>query len=277
MNTHFFRSFVFLFLLSGTLIFTSCEKEVLTNEISADNAKKSAQIDTATDEVESIVEETFVSQENISGRVLNQTASYFNPCVTISVEFENFTRTVTLDYGDGCTTPNGHEISGILSIVYTHIPGSMSVNIVFTYDNFTFNGIALEGGGTIERVLINDNGNPQSTAQIDVTATFPNGESAHRTGTKVREWIEGFGTGVWGDNVFEITGNWTTEFSNGDVNTGLVVIPLRRELSCQFIVSGTVELSHNGNTGVLDFGDGTCDNQATFTYPNGTVVEITLG
>ena len=277
MRTLNFKLSLLALITVSALFLTSCEKEVLTEGISADNAQKSAQIDAASDEVDGIIEDVYMSEEGITGKstVTYQTA--LPPCMTRTVVMSGMTRTVTLDFGTGCDMPNGNHLSGIITLVYEHDPVAMSRTITFTYDEFTFNGIAFDGGGNVVRVLLNANNNPQSTATIDVTATFPNGGSAHRTGTKVREWIEGFGTPVWTDNVFSVTGNWTTEFSNGDVNSGLVTTALRREATCPFFVSGILELSHNDNTGTLDFGDGTCDNVALFTGPNGVTYTIQLG
>jgi hypothetical protein len=163
-----------------------------------------------------------------------------------------------------------------VKIVYEHDPTAQSRTITYTLTNFSFNQIVFNGGGTIVRVKNNTNNHPQSTATFDVTATFPDGKIAHRTGTKVREWIEGFETKDWKDNVFLVTGNWTTEFNNGVVNKGTVITPLRRLATCPFFVSGVVELSHNGSVGKLHFGNGTCDNVAVFVGPNGVETIIKL-
>ena len=46
-------------------------------------------------------------------------------------------------------------------------------------------------------------------------------------------------------------------------------------MSCNYVVSGIVEISQEGFTGVLDFGEGICDNEATFTI-NGQEIIIYL-
>ena len=42
------------------------------------------------------------------------------------------------------------------------------------------------------------------------------------------------------------------------------------------IVSGVISIVRNGNTGTLDYGDGTCDNTALFTF-NGNTYTIAIG
>lgn len=275
MKTNIFSKSLFLLLFAVFTTLTSCKKDDVTTEITADEAKKSAQIDLSNDEVDVVIEEAYVNQEGISGKSGSEFPA--TDCPVRTVVFDGNTRTVTLNFGTGCTRPNGNVLSGIITLVYTHTPGSGTQNMTYTYQNFTFNGIALNGGGTIVRVAQNANNNPQSTATFDVTATFTDGQTAHRTGTRVREWVEGFGNGIWQDNVFKITGNWTTEFSNGNINTGTVTTPLRRVMTCPFIVYGVIQLSHNDFTGTLDFGNGACDNLAVFTGPNGVQHTIVLG
>ncbi len=277
MKSKTFKLGFFTSLLFSVLFFTSCEKEVVaTDDMSVENIKKSTEIDIVSENVSSIVEEAFITEENIAGRTADVYTSFFPDCLTRTVVMTGNMRTVTLDFGEGCDMPNGNHLSGIITIEYVRDPALYTRTIAYSFTDFYFNYKNIAGGGSIYREWINANGNPQSTKTHDITITWPDGATAHRVGVKVREWIEGVGTGTWGDNVYFITGDWTTEFPNGNVNTGLVTTALRRELACQFIVSGVVELSHNEFVGTLDFGDGTCDNVALFTGANGVEHTIIL-
>jgi hypothetical protein len=44
----------------------------------------------------------------------------------------------------------------------------------------------------------------------------------------------------------------------------------------QYFVSGTVEVQRTNYGGLFDFGEGECDNLATFTFNNGEEIEIAL-
>jgi hypothetical protein len=55
-----------------------------------------------------------------------------------------------------------------------------------------------------------------------------------------------------------------------------VTSPLRRELSCRFIISGVLDITRNENTASLDFGEGNCDAIGVLTFPDGTSEEIFL-
>ena len=197
-------------------------------------------------------------------------------CVVKTVEMDGTTRTVTFDFGEGCEFPNGHIIAGKIIISHEYDVDAMTMTVTQTYEGFTFNDVTVEGQNTIVRTKENENGNPQSVKTMNVTMTWLDGETASRVGTKTREWIEGYDTREWGDNVFEITGSWTTTFKDGTVVSATIITPLRREMACRFIVSGVVELTKNDVTGMLDYGDGTCDNVAVYTDADGVETEITL-
>jgi hypothetical protein len=254
-------------LFISLLFLTSCEKEtdVTVEEMKTENVQKSTEIDVASDVVSSVVEEAYILDGTTDRNSKSDT--FLPACMTKTVTIVGNTRTVVLEFDD-CTF-KGNHLDGIITMVYEKNPEAMTRTITYVFSDFYFNNKLIEGGGSILREKSNNQGNPQSTKNQDITVTWPDGKSAHRVGIKVREWIEGVGSGTWGDNVFSITGQWTTEFPNGDLNSGIVTTPLRRELACNFIVSGVIALSHNELAGTLDFGSGSCDNEAIFTGPNG--------
>jgi len=188
---------------------------------------------------------------------------------------QNF-REVTIDFGtEGCEVRN-NIFKGKIILSYTRNPDAREILISKALEDFYFNDKNIIGSKTILRERSNDNGNPQYTKTLDVTVIWESGEEASRTGTKIREWVEGHGSGVWSDNVFEVKGNWISTFRNGNIHSYEVTNPLRRVMVCRFFVSGSVDVERTNFSGVFDYGDGDCDNQATFTFENGTIRDITL-
>nr|WP_299000296.1 hypothetical protein [uncultured Allomuricauda sp.] len=228
------------------------------------------------EEVSTIAEDVYAADEISLTAKSDYTSDYLPDCVTITTVVTDTTREKTIDFGEGCELPNGNILSGIINLSYAKDMEAASKSIVLTLESFTFNGVAVEGSADILRVRSNDNGNPQGTVNATFEATWPNGDSASFTGTRTREWIEGFGSGFWGDNVFLITGKRTYIGRLGNVYMKEVISPLRRELSCRFIVSGVLEISRNDNTASLDFGDGSCDAKGVLTQPDGTETEVFL-
>ncbi len=274
MKTTFNKQQGILFLILSLLVMTACQNEDATSAveeevaINTELAQKSADIDLISDDIGFIVEEAYQEDETHM--------TFLPACVTITIELSAGFRQRTLDFGQGCELPNGNVLSGIVTMSHEVDSDPARRMIAVTFNNFYRNDVLIEGTRSIERVLSNDVGNPQSTAAVNMQVTWPNGATYTREGTRVREWIEGVGSGTWTDNVFSITGNVTTTNVLGNTYAATITTALRREVTCPFFVSGIVELSRNNATGTLVFGDGSCDNEATWTNPNGDTQTIYL-
>ncbi|ARV10213.1 hypothetical protein BTO05_11400 [Winogradskyella sp. PC-19] len=261
------------------LLFSSCSdnNEDLQIDDSANDAielSRASEVDAASSSMTDIVTEVFEFDEaNPNGRVQPLALP---DCVTITVVAQQAFREVTIDFGnEGCLV-RGHVLKGQIVFSYTRDIEAQEVLITYNLIDFYFDNKNVLGSRTILREKENDNGNPQFTHNLDLTVIWPNGVQASRTGTKVREWVEGFGSGNFSDNVFEVSGDWTTTFVNGNSHTYEVMTPLRREVICTYFVSGTVEVQRTNFGGTFDYGNGDCDNQASFTFNNGTEINITL-
>lgn len=278
-----------LSLMVLVLTFTSCSNndEVAETEDvtqSTLEVQRSAEIDQIDSVLGDIVIDAYEAQESTAERngvATNSSDDTFYAkdipdCVTITVVAQQNYREVTLDFGtEGCVV-NGHLIQGQIVFDYTRNPEAQQIMVNYNLIDFYFDAKNVIASRSILKELSNDNGNPQFTHDLSITVIWPNGVQASREGTRIREWVEGFGSGVFSDNVFEITGDWTATFVNGNTHTYEVITPLRREVICAYFVSGSFDVQRTNFGGVFDFGEGECDNQATFTFNNGTEVPITL-
>lgn len=262
------------------LTFTSCsttdESTETENQLEATlEVQRSAEIDQIDNVLADLIidayeeEETSTADRTLYSRDVPE-------CVTITVVAQQNYRQVTLDFGsEGCIV-HGHLIKGQIVFEYTRNPEAQQIMINYNLVDFYFDAKNIIGSRSILKELSNENGNPQFTHNLSVTVIWPNGVQASREGTRIREWVEGFGSGIFSDNVFEITGDWSATFVNGNTHTYEVLIPLRREVICDYFVSGSFDVQRTNFGGVFDFGNGDCDNQATFIFNNGQEIEITL-
>lgn len=274
-------------MVSG-LFFTSCEDsnsiDVLEvpEAISEEETIALVESDDISDEVDNIVDDFLIGDLSLGNKTeaSKDEDGYHGgmpDCVTKTIVITDITKTVTLDFGDGCELPNGHILAGKIIMSYSFDLELQTITIVQSFEDFSFNEVKVTGENTFVRMRENENGNPQSAKTINVTLTWPDGEFMAREGTKTREWIEGYDTRTWGDNVYLITGNWTNTFKDGTVFSATITEPLRREMSCRYIVSGVVKFVKNdAANGSLNFGDGTCDNLAIYTDSEGVETEIVL-
>jgi hypothetical protein len=118
----------------------------------------------------------------------------------------------------------------------------------------------------------------------DAKLTKPSGNYVEWRNQKVITQVEGLSTITPFDDIFRIEGS-----ASGKVKRGALLVawesnilePLIKKFNCRWIVKGkirTVRVNATSNspwTAVLDFGNGTCDNQAVITI-NGVSRQITL-
>jgi hypothetical protein len=214
-------------------------------------------------------------------------------CFTLTITHPNgtpFPAHVIVDFGtSGCTGPDGHVRKGKMIIDYTNrliYPGAVATT---TFDGFYVDNNKVEGTHTISNISIYS---PPAafipTYQITVVngkLTKPNGNYTEWNSTRTVTQIEGYLTLDFPrDDVFKIEGS-----ANGLVRTSTLAVrwestitePLIRRFTCRWIVKGrvrTVRMNLPAGSpwvGILDFGTGGCDNQATLTI-NGVAHQITL-
>lgn len=264
-------------------------QETITSEEMSINTK----IDIANDDVIDVVaeEELDTYADNTNGRIENNQNSLAT-CVAVS-RVPDFgtpiavgtTVTKTIDFGTGCTLPNGNVLKGKIIISFVYEPSATSHTITYTFDNFYHNNIKFGGTKTFIRTMTvataASPSHPIVTMNMDITVTLPDGRVFTRTGQRIREIIEGYDTVSWTDNVYKVTGSWTTTFPSATIQTANITSPLIVKMSCiavnkPLIVQGVITYSRGSQTATLDFGDGTCDNIAIFTH-NGISVTIIIG
>lgn len=199
------------------------------------------------------------------------------PCATITLDTTVMPRVLTIDFGpENCLCNDGKYRRGKIIATFNgrwRRPGTV---VTHTFQNFFVNNNQIQG----TNVMTNQgfvNGHMTFSHVNDGSITFAqNGESLTWHSEKIHTWIEGLQTPRWRDDVFLISGSSSVTHSNGRTVNRLIIQPLRREMNCRYFVSGTVQITpSNARQRLLDFGDGTCDNQATITIGDQVIV-ITL-
>ena len=253
-----------------------------------EEASANAKMDIANDDVSKVVEDQLSAEDGITGRGTTETQGFLPSCATVNRVPAIGTPIVagtlitkTIDFGtSGCPLSNGNVLKGKIIITFTFQPQALSHTINYEFVGFYHNAIMLEGNKSLTRVLsvatASSPSHPVVTMNLDMTATFPSGNIYHRVGTKVREIVAGYETQILSDNVYNITGNWTTTFPNTTIQSSTITTPLVVKFSCANIVKGVITSTRNGNTATLDYGNGDCDNLAVFTF-NGVAHNIILG
>jgi len=223
-----------------------------------------------------------VANENSSYSDRNGTnfQSIYATCADVSVDNPNigeFPKTFTVDFGTGCLH-NGILRSGIITITFSNYFIEYGSTMTITRsNNYYVNNRKLEGTVVYENTTTN-------TAIPRWNRTVTNGKLTTLTGveytfygSRTVQQTEGVGTLTLGDNTYEVlSGNHTVTKPNGSTLTVTVVETLIKKYSCNYISQGQLNLQGSYLDGILDYGDNTCDNQATYTHSDGNVYNVSL-
>ena len=275
----------------------SCENdnELTSSQLTSEDALVNSKIDIASDDISSIADQLFdnVNSNTINYRNSNTENSVFSNCATITrvpAFGTNLTPgtqvTKTIDFGTtGCTLNNGNIVKGKIIISFVFEPNAASHTITYTFDEFYHNNIKFVGTKNFTRSMTattaTSSSHPIVVMQLEMTITMPNGDVYTRVGTRTRELVEGYGTLTFADNVYRITGNWTTTNQNGSQHTATITEPLMAKMSCTavnkpILTKGIITFVKNNVTSTLDYGEGECDNIAIYII-NGNSYTINIG
>ncbi len=171
---------------------------------------------------------------------------------------------------NNCVLNGTENVNGTLSIVYA--TENESASFTATYTDFYVGDIKLNGTRSFG-LAGNSEGNSVSfSVTSDMTITMADDSVIAENGTKTLGYV--FSQNL-AESVFTISGNWTLQL---DGNTYKVAVgtTLEGNLGCEYLNKGSMTVDKNGLAVAIDFGDGSCDDKATVTYPDGTTEDISL-
>ncbi|WP_396210271.1 hypothetical protein [Flavobacterium sp.] len=278
------------------ITYTSCENDATNaTQLTSNDAIVNSKIDLASDDIATIADQLFddINSNTITYRTIDNNLSIFSNCATITrtpafgtLITPGTQVTKTIDFGTtGCTLNNGNIVRGKIIISFVFQPTAVSHTVTYTFDNFYHNNINFEGTKTFTRSMTAQTAtsapHPRVVMELEMTITMPNGDEYVRVGSRTRELVEGFMTPAFIDNIYRITGNWTTTAPNGNQHTATITEPIMAKMSCiavnkPILAKGIITFTRNNITSTLNYGNGECDNIAVFTV-NGISYTITIG
>ncbi|MCB0571933.1 MAG: hypothetical protein KDC66_19330 [Phaeodactylibacter sp.] len=185
-----------------------------------------------------------------------------------------FPKTVTVDYGSGCTDADGKFKAGKV-VLYVEAIWEPNAIISVAYDNYSEDGVKVEGQFVFTNLSTPDAAILSITAQ-DIKLTGPNNNTFAFSGNQTYTQTEGHPTWWdWHDDVYHVTGSIYTTLTNGETVDWVIQTPLEKANACYYVSKGTGTLDINGLPIIVDYGNGACDNQGTLTI-NGQVYPFTL-
>lgn len=271
-------------LLTAITLFTfavalnSCKKNnaldefETTFELSADQAVA----DNLTQDANDVLSEAAIDKDLMGGRTPTQTTGILS-CATLTVTpLNGWPKTVVIDFGTGCTSPNGITRKGKINVVLSDSVRKSGSTAVMTFDNYFVNLYKVEGTitwtNTSTPTTVGWNRKIESGK-----VTAPDGKYWLHVGNKDVLQIAGSSTPYnLLDDIFTAMGNHSVTNSEGKNRTATVLTPLQKKTICANIDKGTVKIQGPNHYAIIDFGDGTCDNLATISIDGRTPRTIIL-
>ena len=266
------KLFLASFLVAAVL--SSCNREDAQTPETRALASDESVVDFANRHLEGPVDALTMRQNGNGPCGFN--SPYLPECVTVTDSGEDvYPRTLTLDFGDGCTGPGGVTRSGVIEVDLTGDMSEIGSVRTTTFDNFQVHNMTLTGTREITNVGPNDEENQAMFAQDHTMTITRNEHTVNRTYVGTLAWLEGFDTDDCEDNIVERNGVATHETTSDWGSSTRTLDAIVHSRPCGYPISGTVTVDRPQHDVVIDFGDGECDNLATLTR-NGNTYTLNL-
>lgn len=266
---------LFLLLMSVVFLVSSCD----TNDAPEPDVsviEEDAEATMAFEDLDNLTL-TVLSNSGFSARTTREIpAGDICEGALVNVDEEN--KMITVDFGDGCTSPSGVTRKGIVMLSYT---GNLLFNgakIITTFDGYEVDGLKVEGTRTIT-----NQGGDLETNTINLEVKVQNGKVTWSDGTSVSfnsDQVRAVKLGTQGDYQATINGTASGTSRGGYEYTSSITDELVYTKSCiesgvSSALSGMVAFQFRGIEASVDYGNGECDNMATINYPGGSK-QVTL-
>jgi hypothetical protein len=262
--------------------FTSCRKKETDEEKDKDTAAAADQslASSTVNDMTSIADESCKTY-TVSSFKIAESNAVLSSCATIAFDTIASAKTVTVNFGTtNCQGNDGRNRRGVLIISFTGRYRDSLTVITVTPQNYFVDDNQVMGSKTI----INKGHNAaqhlvyEINANIQIIKANAAGTISWQS-TRQREWISGESTYAWSDDIYSITGSAFGTTANGNTFTSNITSPLIRNMAIgcrRHFTKGILEHTPGGKaTRYIDYGNGSCDNQAMVTI-NGIVYSITL-
>jgi len=261
-------------MLVGIFFIAGCQKVKDTKDILS-----AEEVSTASNFFDDVFNQANEAAKTISepGGLKSTTLSQLDGgCSTITITplDATFPKTITIDFGTtNCTGIDGRNRRGIINATLSNWYRTPGAVLTITTANYYLNDYKIEGTKTVTNAGYNDSQNLTFTVEIlNGVVTNPDGNSFTWNTTRTREWVSGQETILnILDDVFLISGDAHGVTSKEKEYSLNIITPLEVAIDCPWIKSGTLDITVGTGSLSVDYGDGTCDPNATATVLGASV------
>lgn len=273
-NAMSWKLLIVIFGLAAT-IFTSCTKDGVNADTSAED-QESVEMDNVDDyyleDADDMASGLLEKETTDTGGKVAEVNDERLACATVTRTGTDESGTITIDFGDGCTGPNGNVRSGKIVVNFSgrwYMPGSFwSIEFI----DYFVNDISIAGTRNVNNISESTEGTLVFTVDMeDGVITWPDGTQARRRVHRRREHIRNE------NNILDRLIVYGTAEGNHRNGRGFyieILEPLVYSHECAqegiiIPVDGVKLIKHGEREITVDYGDGECDNFVTITNKSG--------
>jgi hypothetical protein len=268
------KSFLFV---GSFAVFVACKKETV---ISEDSATATSAISTSAND-DNTADAAFMDLKEVTDQTgLEATVKGVDstkyPCAKITTTVDTIlkTLTATVDFGsENCLCKDGKYRRGKIQVKLTGNKNIVGSSVVYTTQDYFVNNNGVSGTKTL--TVVDDHS--FRIVVVNGKVTKADGGVITWNTDRTRSMTAGKDTPLdFTDDVFEVTGTSSGINAAGNAYKFTTLTPLVKANGCAWIKSGKLKIERTGKLdAVVDYGDGTCDDQATVTISSKTIA-ITL-
>lgn len=259
------------------LTIQSCKKEDVTETVDTEmaTANDSEEGESVSNEVGNITDAAYKGVSIVGRNSAPEVQlDALSNCAVITIDTLSNPHLMTIDFGaNNCLCNDGKYRRGQILVSFTGSYFAQGAVKTTTFNNYYRNDNKIEGTRTVTNLGLNGSGNMAwSISAVNMKVTRTTGAFHTWNSERTRTMIAGQNTSAWSDDQYSITGSGNGINANGASYTANIATPLHRALSCHWIDSGVIAFTKsNGATRTINFGTGSCDDQAvvTVTRANG--------
>ncbi|WP_029272173.1 hypothetical protein [Flavobacterium sp. KJJ] len=265
--------FLFLTICASALTYVSCSKDEVANQTDTTAVGASVAIDAANE------------MDINTGLLVTNTGATAKPaagtCATITVTTptgQSYPKVFLVDYGTAGCADNQLTRKGKLKITLSGPIINTGSKLTIERIDYSINGIKLEG--TIEYTNTTTVATVPQWSRKVTNGKFTDlqGRVYTNSGSHTVKQTAGVDTPyVLEDNVYEMTeGTHTVTTEKGATLTLTVQETLVKKYSCLYVSKGKLKIEGGFLKGVIDYGNGDCDSNFTYTHESGISYNLSM-
>jgi len=226
-------------------------------------------------EIDALTVKTIINTSELSGfadgiliEIFNSDESGKSARKTDCYTSETNGLTTTLTFTN-CVFEGNDAVNG--SIRAEYILDGNDIGLKITYIDLSVGNNQISGTRKMYFDVSQQMGQTSILVESDVQIGLEDGTLILEEGSKVIWYDENTSEG----QKITIDGEWTVT-SDGRTFNVIIEENLETILPCEYIGKGRMVISENESVVSIDFGNGECDDMATFTAPNGDIKVISL-